>query len=183
MPVPHAARQRLCDYIKRAEYTTLFDFPTKGILQVIVTSCGCRALAARWPGACCCRCRCHCRRRFCCRTLHVSQLTARDLCCPCTLLSTLSTPDLPSVGYRSMQEAVKHTQYDRLKDGQGKAPGLLGWWPEKACTFVDNHDTGSSQQVGKLCGVRSESAEWLAGLEGWPGRRRTGRSPAESMSC
>jgi alpha-amylase len=71
-----AARQRLCDYIKRAEYTTLFDFPTKGILQ----------------------------------------------------------------------EAVKHTQYDRLKDGQGKAPGLLGWWPEKACTFVDNHDTGSTQQ-------------------------------------
>jgi len=46
-----------------------------------------------------------------------------------------------------MQEAVKHTQYDRLKDSQGKAPGLLGWWPEKACTFVDNHDTGSTQQV------------------------------------
>ena len=47
-----------------------------------------------------------------------------------------------------LQEAVKHTQYDRLKDGQGKPPGLMGFWPSKACTFVDNHDTGSTQQVG-----------------------------------
>jgi hypothetical protein len=38
-------------------------------------------------------------------------------------------------------------QYDRLRDGRGKAPGLLGWWPEMAVTFVDNHDTGSSQAV------------------------------------
>ncbi|KAI3436462.1 hypothetical protein D9Q98_005879 [Chlorella vulgaris] len=44
-----------------------------------------------------------------------------------------------------LQEAVKNTQYDRLKDGNGKAPGMLGWWPEKTCTFIDNHDTGSSQ--------------------------------------
>ena len=28
---------------------------------------------------------------------------------------------------------------------QGKAPGLLGWWPGKAVTFIDNHDTGSTQ--------------------------------------
>ena len=34
------------------------------------------------------------------------------------------------------------TQYDRLRDGDGRAPGLLGWWPQRACTFVDNHDTG-----------------------------------------
>ena len=30
-----------------------------------------------------------------------------------------------------VQEAVKNTQYDRLKDERGKAPGLLGWWPAK----------------------------------------------------
>lgn len=46
------------------------------------------------------------------------------------------------------QEAVKHTQYNRLRDRNGKAPGLLGWWPQRSCTFVDNHDTGSTQQVG-----------------------------------
>ncbi|KAL4457429.1 hypothetical protein ABPG75_012294 [Micractinium tetrahymenae] len=45
-----------------------------------------------------------------------------------------------------LQEAVKHTQYDRLRDRDGKAPGLIGWWPARACTFVDNHDTGSTQQ-------------------------------------
>ncbi|GLC36330.1 Alpha-amylase A type-1/2 [Pleodorina starrii] len=45
-----------------------------------------------------------------------------------------------------LQEAVRNCEYDRLRDGQGKAPGLLGWWPGKAVTFVDNHDTGSTQQ-------------------------------------
>ncbi|KAG2422982.1 hypothetical protein HXX76_015653 [Chlamydomonas incerta] len=45
-----------------------------------------------------------------------------------------------------LQEACRHTQYNRLRDGQGKAPGLLGWWPSKAVTFIENHDTGSTQQ-------------------------------------
>lgn len=33
----------------------------------------------------------------------------------------------------------------RMRDQNGKPPGLIGWWPEKAVTFVDNHDTGSTQ--------------------------------------
>nr|CAB3468621.1 unnamed protein product [Digitaria exilis] len=33
----------------------------------------------------------------------------------------------------------------RLIDPNGKAPGVIGWWPGKAVTFVDNHDTGSTQ--------------------------------------
>ncbi|GIL76645.1 hypothetical protein Vretimale_8845 [Volvox reticuliferus] len=45
-----------------------------------------------------------------------------------------------------LQEAARNCQYDRLRDGEGKAPGLMGWWPAKAVTFVDNHDTGSTQQ-------------------------------------
>lgn len=48
--------------------------------------------------------------------------------------------DFPTKGI--LQEAVKYTQYDRLRDRDGRAPGLLGWWPQKACTFIDNHDTG-----------------------------------------
>lgn len=40
------------------------------------------------------------------------------------------------------QEAVKNTEYWRLIDPEGKPPGFLGWWPSKAVTFVDNHDTG-----------------------------------------
>ncbi len=29
---------------------------------------------------------------------------------------------------------------------QGKAIGVNGWWPSKAVTFIENHDTGSTQQ-------------------------------------
>jgi len=35
----------------------------------------------------------------------------------------------------------------RLIDPRGKAPGVIGWWPAKAVTFVDNHDTGSTQAM------------------------------------
>jgi len=51
--------------------------------------------------------------------------------------------DFPTKGI--LQEAVKRTQYWRMRDSQGKAPGLIGWWSDKAVTFVDNHDTGSTQ--------------------------------------
>ncbi|KAK7850293.1 putative alpha-amylase 2 [Quercus suber] len=43
-----------------------------------------------------------------------------------------------------LQEAVKG-QLWRLRDPQGKPPGLMGWWPSRAVTFLDNHDTGSTQ--------------------------------------
>lgn len=35
----------------------------------------------------------------------------------------------------------------RLRDASGKASGMIGWLPEKAVTFIDNHDTGSTQQI------------------------------------
>jgi len=31
------------------------------------------------------------------------------------------------------------------EDKSGKPPGLLGWMPTHAVTFLDNHDTGSTQ--------------------------------------
>ncbi|XP_050365043.1 probable alpha-amylase 2 [Argentina anserina] len=43
-----------------------------------------------------------------------------------------------------LQEAVKG-QLSRLRDPQGKPPGVVGWWPSRAVTFLDNHDTGSTQ--------------------------------------
>eukprot|EP00878_Enallax_costatus_P000599 GHUV01000700.1.p1 GENE.GHUV01000700.1~~GHUV01000700.1.p1 ORF type:complete len:487 (+),score=102.77 GHUV01000700.1:167-1627(+) len=51
--------------------------------------------------------------------------------------------DFPLKGI--LQEAVKKQQYWRLRDGAGKPPGLIGWWPKRAVTFIDNHDTGSTQ--------------------------------------
>ncbi len=44
-----------------------------------------------------------------------------------------------------LQEAAKHTQYWRLRDANNRPPGLLGWMPGHAVTFLDNHDTGSTQ--------------------------------------
>ncbi|MBA0792558.1 hypothetical protein Gohar_017049 [Gossypium harknessii] len=33
----------------------------------------------------------------------------------------------------------------RLKDSSGKPPGMIGLLPQNAVTFIDNHDTGSTQ--------------------------------------
>ena len=44
-----------------------------------------------------------------------------------------------------LQEACGKNELWRLIDSQGKPPGVLGHWPSKAVTFIDNHDTGSTQ--------------------------------------
>ena len=36
---------------------------------------------------------------------------------------------------------LQRTEYDRLKDAKGKPPGLMGWWPSRSVTFLENHDT------------------------------------------
>nr|ANC67819.1 alpha-amylase [Durio zibethinus] len=35
----------------------------------------------------------------------------------------------------------------RLKDSNGKPPGMIGLLPRSAVTFIDNHDTGSTQRL------------------------------------
>ncbi|KAK9918323.1 hypothetical protein WJX75_003181 [Coccomyxa subellipsoidea] len=52
--------------------------------------------------------------------------------------------DFPTKGI--LQEAVKNCQYWRLRDENNKPPGVIGYWPEQSVTFIDNHDTGSTQQ-------------------------------------
>ena len=44
-----------------------------------------------------------------------------------------------------LQEAVGRCQYWRLVDPKGRPPGVMGIWPSHAVTFIDNHDTGSTQ--------------------------------------
>lgn len=44
-----------------------------------------------------------------------------------------------------LNDALANNNYYRLKDSAGKPAGAIGWWPMKAVTFVDNHDTGPSQ--------------------------------------
>lgn len=41
-----------------------------------------------------------------------------------------------------LQEAMGRREYWRLVDGQGRPPGLMGMWPSRAITFIENHDTG-----------------------------------------
>ena len=44
-----------------------------------------------------------------------------------------------------LQEAVGRGELWRLVDRKGRPPGLMGVWPSHAVTFLDNHDTGSTQ--------------------------------------
>ena len=43
-----------------------------------------------------------------------------------------------------LQDALEKGEYWRLRDAQGKPPGVVGWWPSRAVTFLDNHDTGGA---------------------------------------
>lgn len=43
-----------------------------------------------------------------------------------------------------LQEAMGRGEYWRLTDSVGRPPGVLGMWPSRAVTFIDNHDTGST---------------------------------------
>lgn len=57
-----------------------------------------------------------------------------------------------------LNEAVKNCEYWRLRDQEGKNPGLVGWWPSRAVTFIDNHDTGDSPTIfWQLCRLPPKS--------------------------
>ncbi|XP_019170778.1 PREDICTED: alpha-amylase 3, chloroplastic isoform X1 [Ipomoea nil] len=44
-----------------------------------------------------------------------------------------------------LHSAIERCEYWRLSDTKGKPPGVVGWWPSRAVTFIENHDTGSTQ--------------------------------------
>ncbi|GLJ24443.1 hypothetical protein SUGI_0466770 [Cryptomeria japonica] len=46
-----------------------------------------------------------------------------------------------------LQQAVQNNELWRMRDSNGKPSGLIGLLPEKAVTFIDNHDTGSTQNL------------------------------------
>lgn len=76
-------------------------------------------------------------------SLDVQQDAARQtLCDYIDATGSLKLPlfDFPTKGI--LQVAVQG-QLWRLRDAAGKPPGLLGWWPSRAVTFIDNHDTGA----------------------------------------
>ncbi len=44
-----------------------------------------------------------------------------------------------------LQIAFEKGEFWRLQGSDGRQAGLIGWWPSRAVTFIDNHDTGSTQ--------------------------------------
>ncbi len=42
-----------------------------------------------------------------------------------------------------LQQAVNGELWRMSQNGG--APGMIGWWPQRSVTFIDNHDTGSTQ--------------------------------------
>ena len=58
-------------------------------------------------------------------------------------------------------QACGNSEFWRLKDSEGKPSGLIGWWPAKAVTFIDNHDTGPSTPGGQnLWPFPSDKVMW-----------------------
>jgi hypothetical protein len=45
----------------------------------------------------------------------------------------------------ALQNAIRWNSFGGLRDGEGKAAGLIGWNAGKSVTFLDNHDTGEKQ--------------------------------------
>ncbi|KAF9590222.1 hypothetical protein IFM89_031961, partial [Coptis chinensis] len=48
---------------------------------------------------------------------------------------------------KGILQAAVTGELSRLKDSNGKAPGMIGLSPENSVTFIDNHDTGSTQKI------------------------------------
>ncbi|XP_039068556.1 uncharacterized protein LOC120214821 [Hibiscus syriacus] len=59
--------------------------------------------------------------------------------------ATGGTSSAFDVTTKGILHSALHGQYWRLIDPQGKPTGVMGWWPSRACTFIENHDTGSTQ--------------------------------------
>uniref|UniRef100_A0A7N0SYL4 alpha-amylase n=1 Tax=Kalanchoe fedtschenkoi TaxID=63787 RepID=A0A7N0SYL4_KALFE len=59
--------------------------------------------------------------------------------------ATGGTSSAFDVTTKGILHSALHNQYWRLIDPQGKPSGVLGWWPSRAVTFLENHDTGSTQ--------------------------------------
>jgi hypothetical protein len=83
---------------------------------------------------------------------------------------SLTLFDFPTKGI--LQEAVQG-QLGRLRDRNGKPPGLLGWWPKRAVTFLDNHDTGAHPRCAAPCCVWWPKRA-LAALHQWCRAHRRG---------
>lgn len=78
------------------------------------------------------------------------------------------SPPLPAV--------FERCEYWRLRDGAGKPAGLLGWWPSRTVTFLENHDT-----VGGWVVLWVERWGWWGEAVGDEERRGSGSAMREQQ--
>ncbi|XP_038972740.1 alpha-amylase isozyme 3D-like [Phoenix dactylifera] len=66
------------------------------------------------------------------------------------LVNWVQTVGSPATAFdfttKGILQAAVQGELWRMRDSKGEASGMIGWWPEKTVTFVDNHDTGSTQR-------------------------------------
>lgn len=62
---------------------------------------------------------------------------------PATLRLAHHLPTLPHPPAAS----VKHHEFDRLRDGAGRASGMIGWEPSNSVTFVVRTCCGRGQEL------------------------------------
>ncbi len=55
--------------------------------------------------------------------------------------------DITLKGYFNSVFTTPGGRFNILKDSNGKPSGLLGWMPNYAVTFIDNHDTGKARHL------------------------------------
>ncbi|KAE9614634.1 putative glycosidase [Lupinus albus] len=68
-----------------------------------------------------------------------------------------------------LHSALERCEYWRLSDQKGKPPGVLGWWPSRAVTFIENHDTGSTQGHWRFpCGKEMQGYAYILTHPGTP---------------
>jgi hypothetical protein len=46
---------------------------------------------------------------------------------------------------------MQRGEYWRLRDSSGKPPGVMGWWPSRSVTFLENHDTVNQPPTYHAC--------------------------------
>lgn len=62
-----------------------------------------------------------------------------------------------------MHAVFERCEYWRLRDVAGKPPGLMGWWPSRSVTFLENHDTGGLEMLMCMSGGLKVGCEWVGG--------------------
>jgi alpha-amylase len=68
-----------------------------------------------------------------------------------------------------LQQACATRQWWRLRDAAGRPPGVMGLWPSRAVTFLDNHDTGSHPNQGHWPFPSNRVAQGYAYILSHPG--------------